>query len=155
MTVELEHPGPGRDGALINRGTINSGFALYVHRDRLHFDYNCFHEHTRVVADNALGAGPHTIQVEVVRGAEQQGEVRITVDGNGVVRGRVPRLVGMLSSTGMDIGRALAPINDDYRPPFAYPGRIAKVTFELPVRRNERDRREEAEREARAAMARQ
>ena len=61
----------------------------------------------------------------------------------------------MLSSTGMDIGRALAPINADYRPPFAYGGRIAKVTFDLPARRSARDKADEAEREARAAMARQ
>jgi arylsulfatase len=61
----------------------------------------------------------------------------------------------MLSSTGMDIGRALAPVNSDYQPPFAYAGRIAKVTFELPARKTEREKKEEAEREARAAMARQ
>ncbi len=155
MEVELEHPGPGHDGALINRGTINSGFALYLHGDRLHFDYNCFHDHTRIVAEEPLGEGVHTIHVEIVRDAERRGDVRIALDGSVIARGQVPRLVGMLSSTGMDIGRALAPINGDYRPPFVYAGRIMKVIFELPVRRSERDREEEAARAARAAMARQ
>ena len=37
----------------------------------------------------------------------------------------------------------------------AYTGRIAKVIFELPKRVSKRDRKEEAEREARATMARQ
>jgi class 3 adenylate cyclase len=69
--------------------------------------------------------------------------------------GRVPRLVGMLSSTGMDLGQALAPINRDYDPPFTYPGRIARVIFELPLRVSKRDRKEEAKREGRVAMARQ
>ena len=55
----------------------------------------------------------------------------------------------------MDLGRAIAPINHDYQPPFAYPGKIKKVTFELASRPTAKDRRDESEREARAAMARQ
>ena len=90
-----------------------------------------------------------------MRGPERQGDVTLSVDGAVAATGRVPRLVGMLSSTGMDLGQALAPINRDYDPPFAYPGRIARVIFELPVRTSRRDRKEEAERGARAAMARQ
>jgi arylsulfatase len=155
MTVELDHPGTGADGVLINRGTINSGFALYLMRGRLHFDYNCFHDHTLVVADKVLDTGRHTLTAKVVRGPEREGEVTLSVDGSVVAEGRIPRLVGMLSSTGMDIGRALAPVNSDYQPPFAYAGRIVKVTVELPARRTEREKKEEAEREARAAMARQ
>lgn len=42
----------------------------------------------------------------------------------------------------------------DYQPPFAYPGKIKRVTFELASRPTE-DRRDESERESRAAMARQ
>jgi hypothetical protein len=61
----------------------------------------------------------------------------------------------MLSSTGMDFGHAMAPVCRDYTPPFAYGGKIRTVTFELPQRASEQDKKEEAEREARAAMARQ
>ncbi len=61
----------------------------------------------------------------------------------------------MLSSTGMDIGRAIAPVNRDCDPPFAYGGRIHRVIFELLQRASERDKAEQAEREARAAMSRQ
>ena len=38
----------------------------------------------------------------------------------------------MISSTGMDLGRSLSPVTDDYAAPFAYPGRIDKVVFETP-----------------------
>jgi arylsulfatase len=81
--------------------------------------------------------------------------VTLCVDGSDVAKGRIPRLLAMLSSTGMDIGRAIAPVNRDYAPPFAYGGRIDKVTFELAARREAGDAKDEAEREARAAMARQ
>ena len=43
MTVELEHPPVDGDGALIARGSSNSGFVLYVKEGRVKFDYNCFH----------------------------------------------------------------------------------------------------------------
>jgi arylsulfatase len=154
-TVELEHPDGDGDGALVNRGTINSGFALYIRGGRLHFDYNCFHDHTLVAAGTPIGPGRHTLAVKVVRGLGREGDVTLCVDGSDVAKGRIPRLLAMLSSTGMDIGRAIAPVNRDYTPPFAYGGRIDKVTFELAARREAGDAKDEAEREARAAMARQ
>ena len=61
----------------------------------------------------------------------------------------------MLSSTGMDLGRSLAPVNDDYDAPFAYPGRIETVTFDLAESATPADRHAEAEAKARAAMTRQ
>ena len=153
--VELMHPDTGGDGALVNRGTINSGFALYIQGGRLQFDYNCFHAHTKVVAPNELGGGAHVVAVEVERLPERRAAVRLLIDGEVVAEGNIPRLLGMLSSTGMDLGRAIAPVNRDYQPPFAYPGEIGKVTFALASRPTEQDRRADAERQARAAMARQ
>jgi len=46
-------------------------------------------------------------------------------------------------------------VNDDYAAPFAYPGRIENVTFELAERTNPADRATEAEAKARAALTRQ
>ena len=155
LTVELEHPASNGDGALVNRGTINSGFALYIKSGQLCFDYNAFHDHTRIEADTPLGAGSHVVVLKVMRGADRSAEVTISVDGESVADGKIPRILGMLSSTGMDIGRAIAPVNRDYNPPFAYGGDIQRVIFELPTRTSERDKSEHAQREARAAMARQ
>lgn len=153
--VVLEHPAAAGDGALVNRGTINSGFALYVLDGRIQFDYNAFHEHTTIAAPSALAAGEHRLTLEVERLPERRAAVRLLVDGELQAEGEIPRLLGLLSSTGMDLGRAAAPVNRDYQPPFAYPGSIRRVTFELPARPTSKDRRDEAEREARAAMTRQ
>ncbi|XOV89840.1 MAG: arylsulfatase [Pseudomonadota bacterium] len=153
--VALVHPEGDGDGALVNRGTLNSGFALYILSGRLHFDYNCFHDHTRVVAEQPLQPGARVVRLEVNRLAERRAAVRLLVDGELQAEGEIPRILGMISSTGMDFGRAMAPLNRDYQPPFVYPGKIETVTFELPVRPNDTDRKEEAEREARAAMTRQ
>lgn len=155
MEVSLEHPEGDGDGALVNRGTLNSGFALYVQDGRLQFDYNCFHDHTLIVAATPLSSGEHTVTVVVERLPERRAAVRLLVDGDQQAEGEIPRLLGMLSSTGMDFGRAMAPVNKAYQPPFEYPGDIRRVIFELARRPGRQDRAEEAEREGRAAMARQ
>lgn len=155
MVVELDHPETGGDGALVNRGTINSGFVLYIKNGQVRFDYNAFHAHSLLVAEAQLSPGPHQIAVRVERGGNRDAAVSILVDGAVAATREIPRLLGMLSSTGMDIGHAMAPICKEYAPPFAYGGKIRTVTFELPARASEQDKKEEAEREARAAMTRQ
>ena len=127
----LDHPEGDGDGALMARGSQNSGFVLYVKGGRLVFDYNDFHDHTRFVADAPLGPGRREVGLKVERdgfGAQ----VAMTVDGRTVASGIIQRLLFMISSTGMDIGRSLAPVNDDYRAPFDYPGRIERVVWDVP-----------------------
>lgn len=130
--LQLEHPAGDGDGALIARGSLNSGFVLFVKQGRLVFDYNEFHHHTRLETDTPLTPGPHEIGLGVTRTADGGGDVALSVDGQVVVSGRIPRLLFIVSSTGMDLGRSLSPVVDDYAAPFAYPGTISKVVFETP-----------------------
>ena len=132
MTAEVVHPGGRSDGALIARGSLNSGFALFVKDGRLVFDYNDFHRHTRLEARTPLTPGNHTIALDVRRNGDGSAEADLSVDGEAVAAGKIPRLLFIISSTGMDLGRSLSPVTDDYAAPFAYPGRIDRVVFELP-----------------------
>jgi Sulfatase len=130
--VVLTHPAGNGDGALIARGSLNSGFALFVKNGRLVFDYNDFHRHTRLEARTPLAPGEHTIALDVRRNADGSAEADLSVDGEAVAAGKIPRLLFIISSTGMDLGRSLSPVTDDYAAPFAYPGEIDRVVFELP-----------------------
>jgi arylsulfatase len=130
--VDLEHPAGGGDGALIARGSINSGFVLYIKEGRLVFDYNSFHDHTLIRAETALTPGPRQVELRVTRREDGGAEIALDVDGANVAAGEIGRLLFLLSSTGMDLGRSLSPVNDDYTAPFAYPGTIRKVVFEIP-----------------------
>jgi arylsulfatase len=151
MTLDLDHPAGASDGALLARGSLNSGFLLMVKDGRLVFDYNYFHDHTRVVGAAPLAPGAHQIGGVVTRNAEGGASVALSVDGQVVASGEIPKLLFIVSSTGMDIGRSLSPIAHDYETPFAYPGRIAKVTFEIPESRP----RGEVRAQVRAEMTRQ
>jgi arylsulfatase A-like enzyme len=150
-TVELEHPAGAADGAIVSRGSSNSGFVLYIRDGRVHFDYNCFHHHTAVADPSRLAPGPHTIAVEITRRDKTGAHVVLAVDGGKVAEAEIPTLLRMLSSTGMDLGRSLSPVNGDYAAPFAYSGRIHTVKFELPST----PRDGEAAAQVRAAMTRQ
>jgi hypothetical protein len=131
-TIEVEHPAGGGDGALVARGSINSGFAVLIKDGRLVFDYNSFHRHTRLIADKPLAPGTHELGLAVTRTEDGGGDVLLSVDGATVATGRIGRLLFILSSTGMDLGRSLSPVTDDYEAPFVYPGRITRVVFETP-----------------------
>jgi len=151
MKVDLSHPAEGGDGALIARGSLNSGFVLFVKEGRVVFDYNDFHSHTRLTAPAPLAPGRHEIAVAVTRAADGGGDAVLSIDGKEVGAAHLPRLLFIISSTGMDIGRSLSPVVSDYDAPFAYPGRIETVTFDLPPRPG----MVEAKATARAEMARQ
>lgn len=155
ITASIEHPAGNGDGAIIARGTINSGLALYVCGGRLVFDYNCFREHSRVEMAEPLSPGAHEVVVDVSRNADQSAEVSLSVDGTTVDTTTIPLLLRILSSTGMDFGRSSAPVTDDYQAPFIYPGRISRVVVQLPEPASSKDRKAEVEAEARAAMTRQ
>jgi arylsulfatase len=129
--VELEHPAGGGDGALVSRGNINSGYVLYVQDRRLHFDFNAFHDHTHVAAEAALAPGVHKVELAVLRDQSGGADITLAVDGEPVAAGKLPRMLFMLSSTGMDLGRSLAPVCEGYAAPFVYPGKIDTVIFEI------------------------
>jgi arylsulfatase len=130
--VVLEHPPGAGDGALVVRGSLNSGFALYVKDGHLVFDYNYFHQHVRLASASVLQPGPHEVTLVVQRTSDGGGDISLGLDGEVVATGRAPKLLYMISTIGMDLGRSLSPVTDDYVAPFPYPGRIAKVMFETP-----------------------
>jgi len=108
-----------------------------------------------VCASRALAPGRRRVELRVARAADRSAEVTLLDGGEAIGDGRIPRLLVMLSSTGMDLGRSPAPVNDDYAAPFEYPGRIESVTFELAERTNPAERVAEADAKARAAITRQ
>jgi arylsulfatase A-like enzyme len=151
MTVELDHPSADNDGALIARGSSNSGFVLYVKNGRVHFDYNCFHQHTIVASESRLAAGRHQIAITIEKTDNTTAHAAMLIDGVEVGEGQIPNLLRIISSTGMDLGRSLSPINAGYQAPFKYSGRIVEVVFELPTGPQDR----EIAAQVRAAMTRQ
>jgi len=153
LTAEIDHD--GGDGAILARGTPNSGFALFVKDGRLVFDYNCFRDHSRIEGAERLTEGAHTVVVTVTRNQDQTAECELSLNGERLGAAHIPLLLRIISSTGMDFGRSNAPVTDDYQAPFVYAGVIRRVVFQLPEVGSGKDRAGDVEAEARAAMTRQ
>jgi len=120
----------GAEGVLYARGSHNVGHSFFVQGGVLHFDYNALGTHHRASAPVALAPGAHELVARFDRGEGRGGVLTIAADGADLASVEIPRLVRMLGSTGLDIGRdALSPVVDDYDAPFPFTGEIRSVTF--------------------------
>lgn len=126
--------GSGGDGAIVARGSANGGWVLYVKDRHLVFNYNHFHTHSEVRSTKPLPTAACVAGVRMARDGKT-GEATLFIDGEDVGQVRIPEMATMVSSTGMDIGRSLAPVCHDYLPPFAFPGILHSVQIDIAASR--------------------
>ena len=139
VTAEVDVPDGGVEGVLYARGGHNVGHSFFVHDGDLQFDYNALGTHFRARAPLSLAAGPHELAARFDR-AGKGGVLTLVVDGDDVGAVEVPKLVRMLGSTGLDVGRdALSPVIDDYAAPFPFTGVIRRITFDIRSRADAAD----------------
>jgi arylsulfatase len=121
----------GDEGVLIAHGDATCGYALFVRDGRLVYDMNVGGAHATTLSDAALSPGPHRLGVAV---KNVPGERRITliVDGAAVGEGRTDLgFHNFISWSGLDIGRDRGSPVADYAAPFAFTGRLEKVTVTM------------------------
>ena len=130
VTCDVEVNGDS-EGILYTRGSHNVGHAFFVKDRKLQFVYNALGRHYRATGDLALTAGPHEIGATFEREG-RSGRLALTVDGREIGSTTVGTIVRMPGSTGVDVGRnGLSPVVDDYEPPFAFTGRLKRITFDI------------------------
>ena len=138
VTADVVVGEDGAEGVLYARGGHNVGHSLFLRNGRVEFDYNALGTHFRASGPAELGAGRHAVGARFER-TGPGGELTVFVDGADVGRVAIPRMVRMLGSTGLDIGRdRLSPVVDDYVAPFPFTGEIERVSFRI-VSRQEPD----------------
>ena len=124
----------GRDGVILARGTANGGYVLFVKDGYLVFDYNFFHTHTQVRAPYPLPQEPCVAGVRIDR-AGKGGTATLLVNGADCASIDIAEMAVMVSSTGMDVGRSMAPVCQDYAPPCVFEGVLRSVTVEVAASR--------------------
>jgi len=139
ITATVEVDGVPVEGVLYARGGHNVGHVLFVKDGALHFDYNALGTHYRATAPMTLTSGTHDIEAAFER-IGKGGRLSLSVDGDELTAIEIPKLVRMLGSTGLDLGRdALSPVVDDYDPPFPFTGTIDRVRFHIRSRADAAD----------------
>ncbi len=144
LTIDVTVPGGAAgageaQGVLYARGTHSVGHTLYLKDGRLTFRYNALGDSYVVGGPAPLAPGEHTLVAAFTRDGDA-GRLSLTVDGEPVAAGPIPKLVRMLGSTGLDIGRdAMSPKTTDYDAPFPFNGTINRACFQIHSRRSTAD----------------
>ena len=142
--------GPATEGVLIAHGDMTCGYALYIKDNRLCYDMNVGGLHHLIVSDRLVPAGNRRLGLQM-RFRDNANTATLLIDGEPA--GRFETTVGFvafISWSGLDIGRdRLSPVSH-YEAPFAFTGKLRKVTMTM-----DDDQALDAEAAATAALARE
>ncbi len=131
LTADLGESAASPSGVIAALGGRFAGWSLYAHHDRLIFHYNyAGMERTTITGDLELS---HAKQVGVSFALNPAGgaDVAISIDGREVGRGRVPRVMVVISHESFDLGCDLfTPVSEDYASPANFTGELRRVVIE-------------------------
>ena len=139
ITAEVDVPQGGGDGMLVTMGGRWGGYGLYLLKGKPVFDYNMLIlAQYRWEGPDALTPGKHTIVFDYTYdgpGIAKGGTGVLKVDGKVVATQKQPNSIAFLqvADETFDVGvDTRTGVNDkDYQVPFAFNGKIDKLTFKL------------------------
>jgi arylsulfatase A-like enzyme len=139
ITADVEVPQGGGDGMIVTEGGRWGGYGLYLLKGKPVFNYNLLMlEQFRLEGQQPLTAGKHTIAFDFKYdgpGLAKGGSGVLKVDGKEVATLTIPKTVPFLfpADESFDVGvDTRSGVNDkDYQVPFAFNGKINKLTVEL------------------------
>jgi arylsulfatase A-like enzyme len=153
ITADVTVPEGGGDGMLVTTGGRWGGFGLYILKGHPVFDYNMLIlAQYRWEGKEPLSAGKHTLVFDYTYdgpGIAKGGTGVLKVDGQVVDTQKQPNSIAFLqvSDETFDVGvDTRTGVNDkDYQVPFAFDGKIDKLTFNLgPMQLAEEDKEKAA-----------
>jgi arylsulfatase len=135
ITADVEISERGAEGVLLAHGSWFAGYSLYVKDRRLVYVHNHLGlAEYRIVANEELPAGRSVLRFRFTRTGEHCGRGELFVGDRLVGTGEIPHTVPAVIETsgeglccGYDSG---LPVTADYRAPFRFTGKIAKVVVE-------------------------
>jgi arylsulfatase len=139
VTAELDIPEQGAEGMVMNHGGLTGGYGIYLREGKAHLVYNMLAIERFTITSDPLPKGKVTLVADFVYDGKpgERGKpamVTLTANGKPVGAGKLPRTIPLQFSLGegIDIGMDLgSAIDFTYQLPFAFTGKIEKVTIEL------------------------
>ena len=131
IEADVQIAGATTEGVLIAHGDMTCGYSLYIKDNRLTYDMNIGGVHHIAVSDRAVPAGNRLLGLRMRR---EKGRNLATLLIDGQPAGGFDEQVGFVSFiswSGLDIGRDRSSPVSHYEAPFAFTGKLRKVTFVL------------------------
>ncbi|HYF72358.1 MAG TPA: arylsulfatase [Nocardioides sp.] len=130
LTAYVDVPDGGAEGVVTALGDRHGGWALYLLDGRPVATFALLDGPVRVAADQPVGPGEHAVALRYEPGREAR--VVLAVDGEDVAQAALPGLMFFpnlsTAGAGLLVGRDRGlPVSADYRPPFAFTGRLDRV----------------------------
>jgi arylsulfatase A-like enzyme len=139
ITAEVEVPSGGAEGMIGTNGGRFGGYGLYLLKGKPVFTYNLLDlERFRWEGQDALAPGKHEIVFDFTYegpGFGKGGTGVLKVDGKEVATRKIPHTIPFILTidetfdVGLDTRTSVD--HEDYQVPFAFTGKIAKLTVEL------------------------
>ncbi|QMW04296.1 LamG-like jellyroll fold domain-containing protein [Spirosoma foliorum] len=135
LTADVTIPANGAEGVLLSRGGRAGGLTLFIQDKKLQFVYN-LGDGTKyaVWSKGALPAGKAQLRVDVHFDAQKKvGQIDLYVNGTQEAKTTFERSIASIySHEGVNVGfDDLTPVSDSYKVPFAFTGKINKVTLDF------------------------
>ena len=139
ITADVEVLAGGGEGMLATTGGRFAGWGFYLLKGKPVFVYNLLDlNRERIEGGQPLSAGKHTVVIDFKYdgpGLAKGGTAVILVDGAEVARQKFPQTLPFMfeASETFDVGSDTGTgVEDgDYRPPFAFTGKLNKLTVRL------------------------
>jgi arylsulfatase A-like enzyme len=139
ITAEVQIPEGGGDGMIVTEGGRFGGYGLYLLKGKPVFLYNLLDlERFRWQGQEVLAPGKHTIVFDFKSdgpGFGKGGTGVLKVDDKEVANEKVPHTIPFLTTIDetFDVGLdTRTPVDDDdYQVPFAFTGKVEKVSVQL------------------------
>ena len=146
IEADVSLPEGGAEGVLIAHGDATSGYSLYLQGGHLVHDLNIGGVHKVLRSDRPVTAGHHRLAVQVVLGAwvpytcpmagpikvPEQRTATLLIDGEPVGSLVSPHgFNNFISWSGLDIGLDRGSAVSHYAAPFAFTGKLRRVTVTL------------------------
>ncbi|MBI4831419.1 MAG: arylsulfatase [Candidatus Lindowbacteria bacterium] len=143
ITADVEIPKGGAEGVLLSAGDVQGGYAFYVKDGKLHYIYNYVgSSFSHVESKVAVPEGSHKLRFEFEvtgkpdirngKGAPGRGQLYIDkkLVGQADIPLTMPLSLGLAGGIvcGADTGASVTP---DYKPPFAFTGKLYGVTVDV------------------------
>ena len=165
FTAEVEIPKDGAEGVVVCHGSNAGGYSLFVKDGKLHYVHNYVGaQEFHIESTQEVPKGKCKLRYEfeptgkpnVAKGKGAPGRGQLYINGKLVGKGDLPVTVPLLLGLGGGVSVGRNPgsaVSSLYGPPFAFTGRIFKVTADVSGKMIQ-DTEEEAKAHAKAAMAR-
>jgi arylsulfatase len=138
ITAEIEVPSGKAEGMIVTHGGLEGGYGLYLRDGVPTFVYNYLSiDRPTFAGKEPLPKGRVKLVVDFAYdggGMGRGGTITMTANGKPVAGGRMERTIPIQISLGegLDIGMDVgSPIDFTYKLPFAFTGKIQRVTIEL------------------------